>query len=49
MDPVLAFITLKTVFINSIPTYGRGVPSLKKILDIRTSNYENILVLKHFY
>ena len=27
----------------------RGVPSLKKILDIRTSNYENILVLKHFY
>ena len=27
----------------------RGVPSLKKLLDIRTSNYKNILVLKHLY
>ena len=34
---------------NIIIYIHRGVPSLKKILDIRTSNYENILVLKHFY
>ena len=27
----------------------RGVPSLKNILDIRTSNYKKILVLKYFY
>ena len=40
---------INIVYNDTDDVVTRGVPSLKKILDIRTSNYKKILVLKHFY
>ena len=37
MDPVIAFITLKTIFINSITTYGH-----KSVIMVKYSSWLNI-------